>query len=399
MLNQINKKSEEIRERLINFRREMHKRPELSGHEENTAAFVAGVLEANDIEVRRNVGGHGVTGVLKGAGEGPVIAFRADMDALPIQDRKETDYASQIPGIMHACGHDVHTAILMGTAIILAGMKEKLKGSLLFIFQPAEESIYGAEAMIKDGVLEDPKPDAIVALHCLPEMEVGKVGVKGGMMTAAADLVSITVKGKSGHASRPHQTVDAVLVSSMVINAIHHIISRRTNPLHPAVISIGTINGGRAENIVADHVEMKGTVRTLDSSLRKRMPALIEDVVRGITSTMSATYEFDYKFECPAVINDHRLNDFLKDCINNIVGKENVIELGEPMMGSEDFALFSARVPGVLFRLGTGNMEKGIDAPLHNPKFDVDEEAIIIGTRIMAHVAASYLSGKKELTA
>ena len=398
MLDEIIKKSEEIRERLINFRREMHKCPELSGREEKTAAFVAGVLEANGIEVRRNVGGHGVVGLLQSAAERPVFALRADMDALPIQDQKEVDYASTVPGVMHACGHDVHTTILMGTAIILGNMREALKGSVLFVFQPAEESINGAEAMIKEGVLDNPRPDAIVALHCLPEMEVGKVGVKGGMMTAAADMVSITVKGRSGHASRPHQTVDAVLVSSMVINAIHHIVSRRTNPLHPAVISIGTINGGRAENIVADHVEMRGTVRTLDASLRKRIPTLIEDVVRGITSSMGATYEFDYKFECPAVMNDVKVNDFIKESMAEILGPENIVNLEEPMMGSEDFALFSEKVPGVLFRLGTANREKGIDAPLHNPRFDVDEESIIIGTRIMSLVAANYLSATNKMS-
>jgi len=211
-------------------------------------------------------------------------------------------------------------------------------------------------------------------------------------MTAAADSVDIVIKGKSGHASRPHQTVDAVLVSSMVINAIHHIVGRRTNPLHPAVISIGSINGGSARNIIADRVEMEGTIRTLDKGLRERMPELIENVIKGVTASMGAEYEFSYSFECPAVINDPTVDKLVSACASDIVGEENTIELGEPMMGSEDFALFSDKVPGALFRLGTGNREKGIVASLHNPHFDIDEEAIVIGTKMMSWIAARYLN-------
>ena len=394
MLDQIKDGVEEIKERLIKFRRELHRNPELSGSEENTASFVAGVLEANDIEVKRNVGGHGVVGMLKSGRKGPVIALRADMDALPIQDRKDVEYASSVPGVMHACGHDVHTAILMGTAIVLSCLREKLNGDVMFIFQPSEENMAGAEAMIKAGVLEDPVPETIVALHCLPEMEVGKVGVKPGMMTAAADRVRIVIKGRSGHASRPHQTVDAVLVSSMVINAIHHIVSRRTDPLHPAVISIGTIKGGTAENIIADCVEMEGTVRTLDRDLRERMPQVIEEVVKGVTQSMGAKYEFHYSFECPSVLNDRSLNNFVKERVANVLGEEGVVELEEPMMGSEDFALFTEKVPGVLLRLGTGNEREGIVSHLHNSTFDVDEECLLIGTRVMAWIAAGYLNAQ-----
>jgi len=218
MLDQIKESVGEIADRLIMFRRELHMHPELSGNERNTAAFVAGVLEANDIEIKRDVGGHGVVGLIKGEEEGKTIALRADMDALPIQDRKGVDYASKVSGVMHACGHDVHTTILLGTAIVLGRMRHILKGNVKLIFQPAEEVTGGAEAMIKSGVLEAPAPSAIVALHCFPEFQAGTIGHRPGMMTAATDKISIAVKGKSGHASRPHQTVDAVLVSSMVIS-------------------------------------------------------------------------------------------------------------------------------------------------------------------------------------
>lgn len=395
MLDKIVSKSEEIRDRLITFRREIHKNPEVSGDEKNSSSFVAGVLEANDIQVKSNVGGYGLVAVLNGDSEGPIIALRADMDALPIDEQTGAEYASMSPGVMHACGHDVHTAILMGAAIVLADMRESLKGKVMFLFQPAEESISGAKAMIADGLFAGQLPGAVVALHCLPEMEVGKVGHKPGIMTAAADSIDIVIKGKSGHASRPHQTVDAVLVSSMVINAIHHIVSRKTNPLHPAVISIGSIYGGSAKNIIADRVEMEGTVRTLDKGLREKMPEIIEDVIKGVTASMGADYEFTYTLECPAIINDPTIDKLVSSCASDIVGKENSIELGEPMMGSEDFALFTEMVPGALFRLGTGNREKGIVASLHNPHFDIDEEAIIIGTKMMSWIAASYLNAEK----
>lgn len=395
MLDKIVTKSEEIRDRLITFRREIHRNPEVSGEEKNSSSFVAGVLEANDIEVRRNVGGYGLVAVLNGGSEGPLIALRADMDALPIDEQTGAEYASLSPGVMHACGHDAHTAILMGAAIVLADMRESLKGGVMFLFQPAEESISGAKSMIADGALDGELPGAIVALHCLPEMEVGKVGHKPGIMTAAADSIDIVIKGKSGHASRPHQTVDAVLVSSMVISAIHHIVSRKTDPLHPAVISIGSIYGGSAKNIIADRVEMEGTVRTLDKALRERMPEIIEEVIKGVTASMGADYEFSYTLECPAILNDPTIDKLVSSCASDIVGVENSIELGEPMMGSEDFALFTEKAPGALFRLGTGNREKGIVASLHNPHFDIDEEAIIIGTRMMSWIAASYLNTEK----
>jgi amidohydrolase len=239
MIEEIEEKVESVSKRIRKFRQEIHRNPELSGVEEKTSSFVAGVLEANDIEVTRNVGGFGVVGLLRGGKKGKTIAFRADMDALPLQETGRSDYASCVPGVMHACGHDVHTAILMGAAVVLASMRERLKGNVKFIFQPSEErGSAGAKTMIRDGALKNPKPAMIAALHCFPENEVGEIAHRAGPMTALADRIKIVIKGRGGHASRPHQTVDAVLVASMVINAIHHIVSRRTNPLHQSVISI-----------------------------------------------------------------------------------------------------------------------------------------------------------------
>ncbi|HLC18806.1 MAG TPA: amidohydrolase [Thermodesulfobacteriota bacterium] len=392
MLQEIIESVESVKDRIRKFRREIHHCPELSGEERNTAAFVAGVLEDNDIDVRRGVGGHGVVGVLRGGESGPTIAMRADMDALPIQDAKKTDYASGVPGVMHACGHDVHTAILMGTAVVLGGLKDRLKGNVKFIFQPSEErSVTGAKMMIDEGALEDPAPSAIVALHCNPEMEVGTIGHKSGIMTASSDGFRIVVKGKSGHASRPHQTVDAVLLSSLVINAIHHIVSRRTDPLHHAVISIGTICGGVAANIIADAVEMEGTVRTLDVVARKKIHTLLEETIKGVTEGMGGSYELDYSYGTPSVINDRGVDDLVKSCAYDILGAENVVEMAEPLMGAEDFAYFAEKIPGTLFRLGTSNPAKGIAAHLHNPNFDIDEDALAIGTKIMSWIAGKYL--------
>jgi amidohydrolase len=382
-----------IKERLVKFRREIHASPELSGEEEHTSAFVVGVLEAADIEVRSSVGGYGVVGLLRGAGKGPTIALRADMDALPIQDCKKADYASKVEGVMHACGHDVHTSVLMGTAEVLSGMRDRLNGNVKFIFQPSEErsSTGGAKYMIEDGALDDPIPSAIVALHCFPELEVGTMGHRQGMMTASADKFRITVRGKSGHASRPHQTVDAVLLSSIIINAMHHIVSRRTDPLHHAVISIGTIHGGDAPNIIADTVVMEGTVRTLDAEARTKIPVLIDETIKGISEGMGGSYELEYDYGTPSVVNDRAVDVLVGEAATDVLGAGNVVDMPEPLMGAEDFSYFAERVPGVLFRLGTSNKKKGLTAPLHNSRFDVDEDAIAVGARLMTWIVVKYL--------
>jgi amidohydrolase len=338
--------------------------------------------------------------VLTGGGDGgDTVAMRADMDALPIQDYKKTEYASNVPGVMHACGHDVHTAILMGTAIVLSGVSRGvaggLPGSVKFIFQPSEEvPVGGARFMIDAGVLEDPAPSAVFALHCYPEMEVGTIGHRAGLVTAAADRLKIIVKGKSGHASRPHRSVDAVLVSSMVINAIHHIVSRRTDPFHPAVISIGTIKGGAVANVIADRVEMSGTVRTLSLEMRENIPKLIEEVVKGVTMTMGAGYDFSYEPGNPSVVNDWALDHLVKKCATDIVSAQGVVEMSEPVLGAEDFAFYTEKVPGAFVRLGTGNARKGVTAQLHSSLFDVDERSLAVGTRFMSWLAASYLDSK-----
>ncbi|MCP3676490.1 MAG: amidohydrolase [Deltaproteobacteria bacterium] len=385
--------AEEIKDTLIKYRRKIHNRPELSGCEEETATYVAAILEASGIDVRRNVGGHGVVGLIKGKGGGKTIAIRADMDALPLQDAKETDYASEVEGVMHSCGHDVHTAILLGVATVLSRLKGEFDGSVKLIFQPSEEeAVGGADAMIEDGALDNPSSSAILALHVMPELQVGTIGCKSGVMTASSDRVDITIHGMSGHAARPHQTIDAILVSSHVVSALQHIISRRIDPLHPAVITIGTISGGTVANIVADTVEMTGTVRSLNPAIRDQLPDLIEQVVKGITESMGAGYDFTFTRGNPSVVNDETLTSLVMGAGRDILGSDKVIELTEPTMGGEDFSLFTEKVPGTFIRLGVGNNEKGIVHPLHHILFDIDEDALPVGVKVMAWSALSYLS-------
>jgi len=394
------KGAEDVEERVKEVRRQIHRSPELSGEEKNTAALVARALEGLGLEVIKNVGGHGVIGVVRGgAGEGRTIALRADMDALPLQDLKEVDYASGVPGVMHACGHDVHTSVLLGTATVLASMKDRLRGNVKLIFQPSEEkSVTGAKKMIEDGALNEPVPEAIVALHCYPELEAGVIAHKPGIMTAAADKFKVVVLGKSGHASRPHQCVDAVLLAALVVNAMQHIVSRRTDPLHHAVISIGTIHGGSALNIIADRVEMEGTVRTLSKGERLKVRDLVEETIKGVTEGMGGGYELTYEFGTPAVLNDAAVDGLIRRCGMHVVGEDNVVTMPDPKMGAEDFAYFTEKIPGALFRLGTSNKVKGITAKLHTPDFDVDEKALDVGVKTLSWLSVCYLlSGLPEV--
>ncbi len=392
LLEKINGLTDEGRDKIVEYRRWLHENPELSGNEKETAAYVTSVLKASKIEIKRNIGGYGVVGLIKGKVDGKTIALRADMDALPLQDNKKNDYASKNHGVMHSCGHDAHTAILLGVATVLSRMREDIAGNVKLIFQPSEEKDDGgAGIMIEEGALEDPVPSAIIALHVMPDLPVGTIGCKTGVMTASSDRLNITIYGKSGHAARPHQTIDAVLISAKVITALQYIISRRIDPLHPAVITIGTIRGGSAENIVADKVELTGTVRSLNPGIRDQLPQLIEEVIKGTTMSMGAGYQFDFVKGEPCLMNDETVYSAIMESGRDILGNNKVIELSEPTMGSEDFALFAEKVPGALFRLGVSNREKNIIYPLHHKLFDIDEDALLVGTKVMACSAVRLL--------
>lgn len=396
LIKKVKEESKLTGDKIISIRRQIHKNPEVSGNEVKTSALVKAVLEEAGYDVKANVAGHGVVGLLRGpmgkVDTGRTIAIRADMDALRLEDKKDCDYASTVDGVMHGCGHDVHTACGLGAALVLSKLKEHLKGDVKFIFQPSEESPEGgASFMIDEGVLEDPKVDAIIALHCFPELEVGVAGHRPGPMTASFDMFTIKVKGKSGHASRPHQSVDAIHVSAMVINALHHIVSRRMDPMHPAVITVGTIEGGTAENVIADEVTMRGNIRALDENIRRYIPMHLEEMLSGITSSMGASFEFHFEEGCPSVVNDKEIDSFMADCQRDLFGEESVRYLEQPSMGGEDFAFFTERVPGALIRLGTRNVEKGVVKFLHNSRFDVDEDCLYNGVSLLSYGALSFL--------
>ncbi|WP_457626862.1 M20 family metallopeptidase [Persephonella sp.] len=391
---EIRKAAQEIKEEIISWRRHIHMHPELSGEEKNTSRFVASKLKEFGVdEVIENFGGTtAVVGIIKGKHD-VTAALRADMDALPMQEKTGKPYASRIPNVMHSCGHDAHTAILLGAAKILTGLKEHLQGNVKLIFQPCEErhDCGGAKKLVEEGVLQNPDVSAIFGLHVFPELPAGKVGTRIGHFMASSDVFTIKIKGKGAHASRPHQGVDSVLVAAQVINTLHHMVSRKVDPLHPAVLTIGRIQGGYADNIIPDEVEMGGTVRTLSLELRDQIPKWMEHAIWGVTLSYGAAYEFDYRQGTPPVINDEKTTRFALGMMRDLLGKENVVELPEPTMGGEDFAEYLMKVPGTFIRLGIRNEEKGIKAPLHSPLFDIDEDALPVGASVMAYLAYKWV--------
>ncbi len=383
-----------INERVIEVRHDLHAHPELSGHEEHTKYLVKGILEMQGYTICEFDDHYGLIADLIVDENAPMVAIRADMDALPITEQTKEPYRSQVEGVMHACGHDSHTAIALGSAIALAENRNHLPGNIRFIFQPSEESKEGGSLqMIEGGALEG--VGAIFGLHAYPYLSTGEIGYKYGVMMASADIFTIEIFGKSAHGARPHEGVDAILVASMVVNSINHIVSRRIDPLHPAVITMGTIEGGRAGNIICDHVVAKGTVRTINEAIRKDIPKMIEEAIRGVCKSMGATYNFDYVFGQPELINDNAMVDILRGEAEKIIGSENCIDLVDPVMGGEDFSEYLQIVPGTLFRLGTCNTDKNTCAPQHNSRFNVDDDALKYGMKILSACALEYLSNKK----
>ena len=388
MLDRIHSIATNLAPRLIEIRRHLHAHPELSGKEYQTGAYIAGVLSAAGLQTQESVGKTGVIGELAGAGtDDRLLAIRTDMDALPIVERTGLPFSSQNQGVMHACGHDVHTTVGLGTAMILAELGAELPGRMRFIFQPAEEIAQGAAWMVADGAMKE--VDSIFSLHVFPSIAAGSIGIRYGALTAAADDLEITILGESGHGARPHEAVDAIWIASQVITGLQQAISRTQNPLRPIVLTIGTISGGRAPNIIADRVELSGTVRSLHPETHATLPNWIEQIVTDICRTYGAKCQVNYRRGVPSVQNDIALTQILESSARAAWGSDRVQILPEPSLGAEDFSIYLQHAPGTMFRLGVG-IPDAKNHPLHHPQFMVDESAIITGVVTMAYTAYQY---------
>lgn len=396
MLNRLKDLTTNIAPRLVEIRRHLHAHPELSGQEYQTAAFVAGVLSANGLHVEEGIGRTGVIGELQGTQPSDrILAIRTDMDALPIQERTSLEYASRIEGVMHACGHDIHTTVGLGTAMVLSQIAPELGGKVRFLFQPAEEIAQGANWMVQDGVMNNVA--AILGLHVFPSIPAGSVGIRYGALTAAADNLEIIIIGESGHGARPHEAIDAIWIAAQVITSLQQAISRTQNPLRPVVLSIGQINGGRAPNVIADKVQLLGTVRSLHPETRDKLPQWIENIVANVCNSFNAKYQVNYHQGVPSVQNDNALTQLLQSSAEEAWTNDRVQILPEPSLGAEDFSVYLEHAPGSMFRLGVGYEERIINHPLHHPQFEVDESAIMTGVVTLAYAAYKYWLNKSEL--
>ncbi len=388
MLPRIKHLTNTLTPRLIEIRRHLHSHPELSGQEQQTSAYVAGVLSSAGLQVQQQVGKLGVVGEVQGQGSDPrLLAIRTDMDALPIQELTGLDFASKQPGVMHACGHDVHTTVGLGTAMVLAELAEELAGNVRFLFQPAEEIAQGARWMVEDGVME--QVNAILSLHVFPSIPAGSIAVRYGALTAAADDLEITIIGESGHGARPHEAIDAIWIAAQVITTLQQAISRTQNPLRPVVLTIGQISGGRAPNVIADQVQLRGTVRSLHPETSAKLPEWIESIVASLCQPYGARYHVNYRRGVPSVQNAPELSQLLETAGQEALGREHVQILPEPSLGAEDFSLYLNYAPGAMFRLGVGHHGKP-NYPLHHPHFDVDESAIRVGVITLVYAAYKF---------
>ncbi len=386
--------AEALAAQLTAWRRDFHANPELGFEVHRTAGVVARALSELGCEVRTGVGQSGVVGLLTGGKPGPTVMLRADMDALPIQEISDAPYCSQVPGVMHACGHDGHVAMGLGAATLLARHAQDLPGQVLLVFQPAEEGMGGARAMIEDGALADPQPAAAFGLHLWNTMPLGRVVAQAGPIMAAADVLKITIRGKGGHGALPHEAVDAIAVAGQVLSALQTIVSRNVDPQETAVLTIGTIHAGTAFNVIAETVEMQGTIRTFSATVRETVLTRLKVLLDGVTAGMGARYELEIQDVTSAVINDAAMAEIARAVAVQTAGATNVV-WQPPFMVSEDFSEFANRVPACFMLLGSGNPALGLNAPHHNPRFDFDEDALPTGAALLAAAAARFLAERR----
>ncbi|WZL73239.1 M20 family metallopeptidase [Clostridiaceae bacterium 35-E11] len=393
----IKNEAKKLQEQIVQWRRELHQFPEIGLELPKTSAYVAEQLGKMGIEYKTNIGVSGVVGWIQGEKGGKTIALRADMDALAIKEETGLPFAST-NGNMHACGHDTHTAMLLGAARILNDHRDQLQGNVKLIFQPAEEGPGGAKPMIDEGVLDDPKVDGILGLHIgaiSKEAENGKVAVCYGNLMACLDRFYIKIVGKGCHGAYPQWGVDPIAITGQVITALQNIVSREIEAIEPAVLTIGKLHGGRAYNIIPDSVEMEGTVRATDQKVRENIAKRIEEVVASITKGLRGDYEYTYTFGYPPLVNDGEFTKFFVESAREIVDEDKIIEVEKPVMGGEDMAYYLEKVPGTFFFLGSSKAVNGAVYPHHNSKFDVDENVFWQGTALLAKGAVDWLKKTK----
>ena len=381
--------AEALRDELIDRRRDFHRHPELAFQEFRTAGIVADELNSLGLEVQTGVGKTGVIGILEGANDGPTILYRADMDALPIQEENEAEYVSRAAGKMHACGHDGHTAIALGIAKVLIKHREQLGGRVKFVFQPAEEVGNGASSMIEDGALESPAPDRSLGIHLWNDLEVGTVSVVDGPTMSGAGVFEITVTGKGGHGAMPHQTADPIVCSAQIIVALQSIVSRNVDPLDTVVLTIGELHGGSARNIIPQTVSFSGSFRLFREATREMVKSRIHDIATGVAKGMGCRADANFGFGIGAVINDIEVAEHARSVFSNLGDAVDVVQ--QPWMASEDVGLFMQRNPGAYLLVGSANHKRELDFPHHHPRFDFDEDVLPLGVGMMSAVIADYL--------
>jgi len=382
---------DEQKSTIFDYRHTLHQIPEIAFTESKTSAFIEKQLKDLGLEVKTGIAQYGVVGLMSGsqpsAKNGKTLLIRADMDALSIQEETGLPFSSTHDGVMHACGHDGHSAMVLGAALVLNSLKDKLNGQVKFLFQPAEEGPGGAKPMIEAGVMENPHVDYTIGAHLWPALPLGNVGVKDGPLMAAMDFFKLTIKGKGGHGAMPHLCVDPIDTAVQVVNGLQRIVSRQMSPISPSVVTVASFQGGSAFNIIPDTVELKGTTRTFDREIWLSWPERLEKIVRGICESVGAEYTLEYQQGYPPTINDSEMANYARDCAVQVVGEDNVV-IPEMTMGGEDMSFFLEKSKGCYVFLGTGQAES---APLHNNRFDFNETALLTGVEFFCKMALKIL--------
>jgi amidohydrolase len=388
---------DEIMPGVIADRRYLHQHPELGMQEYETSAYVVERLRALQVEsIRTGIANTGVTALIHGRkpgdGASKVALVRADMDALPILEENDVEYKSLSPGAMHACGHDAHTAMLLGVARILLDRRDQFSGTVKLLFQPAEEGPGGAKPMIEQGVLENPHVDAVFGLHVAQDLDLGKIEVRPGPAMASSDRFNVIIQGKGGHGASPHLAVDTVMVAAYAVTTLQTIVSREVDPVDPAVVTVGKIQAGQANNVIPDTAELRGTVRSFNPERRQMLARRVQDVITGVAESFGASAQVEYQFGYPATINNPEMTDLVIEAARGVVGEDNVL-IADLQMGAEDFSYFLQERPGCFFFVGTRNEERGLTWGHHHPRFDIDEDGMAIGMQVMASSVMRYLNG------